>query len=271
MSLKGFSLPLSPKGTASLVSSPPWYYVGTGLVVEYWTTPKAIEEVLPEGVDPNPQSGPRVKAQFVEWQNASKDGQEYLDPCRSQYSEFMLWVDASYQGKPVSYCPYIYVTSDMSMARGWIQGLPKKLASIHITRAYPFSSPATPVVGEGGQFGASVAVNDRRLAECRVRLQKPETDLTGVMNASTINMRYFPRLSIGHYQEPVVHELIMKGSISNVAKLSDFWVGEGSLTLLPVPGEEADALVPIRFGRGWRGHYSLCLDQQITVHDYTKK
>jgi acetoacetate decarboxylase len=208
---------------------------------------------------------------FVEWQYSSKDGKDYLDPCRSQYAEFMMWVDASYNGAPVSICPYIYVTSDQSMARGWIQGFPKKMASIHMTRSYSVPSPAGPVVGEGGQFAAQVSVNGRRIVEARITLQKPEHDLSGVMGAPVLNMRYFPKLSLGQYYEPAVYEIVKPGSSSELRFGSDFWVGEGHVSLFTAPGEEVADLPPVKFGCGWRGTYMLSLDNQTIIRDFTKK
>ena len=46
---RGYSLPLSPGGTASLVPAPPWHYVGDFLVIEYWAEPAAVAAVLPAG------------------------------------------------------------------------------------------------------------------------------------------------------------------------------------------------------------------------------
>ena len=61
---------------------------------------------------------------------------------------------------------YIWVDSDFAIARGLHQGYPKKLGSIHMTRPHPYG-PA-PRVAPGGQFGASLAAADRRLAEARM-------------------------------------------------------------------------------------------------------
>jgi hypothetical protein len=42
---------------------------------------------------------------FVAWQRASETGQEYLDPVRSQYNEFILLVNGLYRGKSVPLRP----------------------------------------------------------------------------------------------------------------------------------------------------------------------
>lgn len=56
-----------------------------------------------------------------------------------------------------AYCPYIYVDNDSAMARGWIQGYPKKLAAVHQSR------PKSPLrTGAGFHFSMSYTVNDLR-------------------------------------------------------------------------------------------------------------
>ena len=71
----GYSLPLSPGGTASLVPAPPWHYVGDFLVIEYWADPAAVAAVLPEGLEPHADPG-RCAALFVDWQSCSDSGAE---------------------------------------------------------------------------------------------------------------------------------------------------------------------------------------------------
>ncbi len=54
------------------------------------------------------------------------------------------------------------------MARGWIQGFPKKLGAVHRTRAYSVGGPGTPVLGPRGQFGATASAAGQRIAEAKV-------------------------------------------------------------------------------------------------------
>ena len=42
MTLKGFSVPLTPQGNSALAKQPPWHYFSDCLAIEYWTDPKAI-------------------------------------------------------------------------------------------------------------------------------------------------------------------------------------------------------------------------------------
>src|SRR5580704_4578502 len=62
---------------------------------------------------------------FLDWQfTASND--ELTDPARYQYREAFVLVEAVFEGKPVNYCPFIFVDNDAAIARVWTQGFTKK-------------------------------------------------------------------------------------------------------------------------------------------------
>ena len=142
--LRGYSVPRSPEGRAALVPPPPWHYVGAFLVIEYWADPEEVAAVLPRGLEPYPDDPGRCAAIFADWQSCSAAYTELTDPVRSQYREFFLVVNALYRGDLVTTCPYIWVDKDFALARGWIQGFPKKLGEIHMTRTLTSQSPQQP-------------------------------------------------------------------------------------------------------------------------------
>ena len=45
--VKGFFYPRTASGQSSLIPSPPWYYSGDLLTVEYRTDPARVAELLP--------------------------------------------------------------------------------------------------------------------------------------------------------------------------------------------------------------------------------
>ena len=145
MTLQGYTIPRTATGRSSLVPRPPWHYVGTFLVVDYWADPDAVRAVLPEGLDPHPDTG-RCAAVFADWQSFSEGGDELLDPSRSHYKEFYLVVNALLDGEPVTTCTFIWVDQDFAMARGWIQGFPKKLGTVWMTRTYGVATRAAPAI-----------------------------------------------------------------------------------------------------------------------------
>jgi len=250
MSLQGFSVPLSPEGRASLTCPPPWHYAGDLLVVDFDAAAGAVAAVLPPRLEPDPQAPGGCVAFFVAWQYASDQGEEFLDPARSQYNEFVLLVNALYNGTPVHTCPFIYVDSDVSMARGWIQGWPKKLGQVCVTRPFSLPSKAAPMVAAGGRFGASVAANGRRLTEAAVQLEAISTDPVYMGKRPVVNRRYFPQLAGGGKAAPPVNELVR--SILSGVRQTEVWEGEADLKFFSAPDNELEVFQPVAVRRGYR-------------------
>ncbi|MCG5215806.1 acetoacetate decarboxylase family protein [Streptosporangium soli] len=262
--LHGYTLPLSPRGEAGLAPAPPWHYAGDVIGVEFWTTPEAATATLPPGLSPDPSAPGHGTAMFIDWQFSAAD-EGYLDPVRSQYREFMVLIDALWQDTPVSWCPYIYVDNDSALARGWIQGFPKKLGAVHQTRAFATSGPATPQVGPGGRFAATASTAGQHIAEALVTLDQPVPDAASLMTRPTVNLRHFPRLSAGLHDKPAVHELVM--AVFDDLRVDNAWVGAGELTFLPARGEELADLAPVRTGMGFRASLSYTVnDLHILDH-----
>lgn len=250
--LLGYSLPLSPRGVANIVSAPPWHYAGDVVGVEFWTSSDAAGAALPAGLTPDPSTNGHGYALFIDWQ-FSGDHQEYLDPTRSQYSEFLILLDAHFNDTPVAWCPYIWVDNDAALARGWFQGFPKKLGAVHQTRAFSAGGRAAPAVGPGGTFAGTLTAAGHRLAEGKVTLEKTSTTLPA-LGRPIVNLRHFPRLTAGQYDNPSVHELTQ--SVLDDPQVADVWTGSGSLSFFAAPGEELADLVVKRVGAGFRGSLS---------------
>jgi hypothetical protein len=265
--LKGFMVPRSPLGHASIDPPPPWHYSGDVVAVEFWADPAVTASLLPQGISADPNTNGHALAMFIDWQfTASND--EYLDPARYQYREAFVLIDAQLGNRAVMFCPFIYVDNDAALARGWTQGFPKKLGSIYQTRTYAAPSLAASQVGPGARFGASVSAHGQRLADARVTLREPVADPFTVFNRPTALVRYFPRLVKGQHDKPAVNELTV--SITDNLKLVELWRGEGQLSFPQVPGEELHALGPVKVGAGFRYGLSYSVTDLEIVRDFTK-
>ena len=264
MSLSGFSVPRSPQGRASLVPYPPWHYVGDFIVVDYWADPDAARAVLPPGLEPHPDPG-RCAAIFADWQSSSDGGDELLDPSRSQYKEFFIVVNALLDGEEVTTCPYIWVDRDFALARGWIQGFPKKLGSIWMTRHHGLDSVADPGLRPGAAYGGTCAAYERRVAQASVSLE--HLSETGSLHNAPplVNVRYFPRLAAGRHDEPAVHELVRARSRDRA--VSPVWEGSATLELYGAGHEEHTALAPVKIGRGYRFTFAYTIDDLETARE----
>src|SRR5262245_44508346 len=160
---QGFFYPRSPSGQSSLLPPPPWYYSGDLLTVEYRTDPERVAELLPAPLAPAAEDPGAVALIWADWQSCGGTQTELLDPLRAQYKECFAVGRCTNARRAYSRCIYSWADKDFAVLRGIQQGYTTNFGSIHMTRPHPFA-PA-PQVAAGGRFGATLAANDRRLAE----------------------------------------------------------------------------------------------------------
>jgi len=229
---QGFFYPRTASGDASLIPSPPWYYSGDLLTVEYRTDPARVADLLPAPLELAPEDPGAVALIWADWQSCSRSRAELLDPVRSQYKEAFVVVRCSYRGVTYSRCVFIWVDKDFAIARGMHQGYPKKLGSMWQTRPHPFAH-AAPSIGPDAVFGATLAASDRRLAEAVVTLREP-SEHNGFVNAHKMaHHRVYPSMDGGG---DAFAELIESGSSEFEA--GQAWRGDAELRLFEAPTEE---------------------------------
>ncbi len=260
--LKGYTLPRTPRGTSSLAPAPPWHYVGTCLAIEYEAAPEAVRAFLPPGLAFH---SAQCAVYFTDWQCVSEAGDEYLDPIRSQYRETIFLVSARFAGVPCSFCPFIWVDQDVSLMRGLTQGWPKQIGSTWITRCYDLPSKATPVLGPGGKFGATLAARDRRLAEAQITLREPTEQAPSPGFARAVNTRLLPDLRAGRHEVPAVYELVQLKSRD--VRLSPIWKGEATLRVYDHPCLELPELRPVKVLAGYRFSFAFIVDDLVVLRD----
>jgi acetoacetate decarboxylase len=265
--LKGFNYPLTPKGKSTLNPPPPWHYSADFLNIEFWSNSSAVTALLPAGLDPDPSAKGHGSAYFYDWQ-FSGENEEYLDPARYQYREFFILLDALFKGRPVSYCPYIFVDNDAALARGWTQGYPKRIGQVFQTRYYAATGKAGPSLAPGSKFAGTITAGGQRLAEGLVTLKRPLSDLTPFGQRPVVNLLHYPRLAADKQDKPPIHELVE--NVPHDIKIEQAWIGEGSLTLPVCKGEEISDLTPIRTGKGIRASMAYIVDDLKTLKDLRK-
>ena len=260
--LTGFSAPLSPTGRSSLAPSPPWHYAGTVLAIEFRADPEVCAGWLPDGLVAD-ESGYCV-AHFADWQACTDDGCELDDPVRAQYREFFITIAATLVGEPVFLCPLIYVDQDVSLMRGHIQGLPKKLGAVHLTRAFGLDHPASPPTGPAGRFTGTLSVGGRRLAEGRIEADEDDARLLGFASRPMIGVRHFPDLTRRTRDRPLVHDFVR----FTVRDRSNGPVigGRGALRLASGPVDELGDFAPVGVGRAARFDIAFSIDDLESVH-----
>ena len=244
MTLRGYTLPQTASGRSSVVAPPPWHYSGEIIAVDFRAPVAAIAALLPEGMEPAPDGAASVV--FADWCSASDHDERVLaDPCIGQYREAYVMLHALRAGKRVGRVPFIWVDSELSLLRGQIQGFPKKLGQIAMTRAV--------TLGRGGvrrepgsSFAAHATSHARRVITARVSIESVSERLPRAATLPLIHTRLFPAID---RSEPAVHELQL-GTIADF-ECSTVHTGSASLELGKTEYEELDALGPVAVGPGY--------------------
>ncbi|WP_419924174.1 acetoacetate decarboxylase family protein [Candidatus Poriferisocius sp.] len=244
--LKGFMYPRSPTGAAGILPGPPWHYSGDMLTVEFRTDPANVAELLPEPltlVDDDPGA---VALIWADWQSCSDSFEEILDPARAQYKDVFLVVRCAYMGQIFSRAAYIWVDKDFAMARGHIQGYPKKMSEIWMTRPVAYGK-AGPRLEPGGRFGASLSTWGRRIAEARFTIQGT-ADSPGFVNGHPmLHSRQMPAIEMDGRDS--LDELVTMRGYD--ADLGPVFNGDAELVLPENPTEELARLEPFEIIGGY--------------------
>lgn len=234
--LSGLTPPYTPSGRSALVAPPPWHYAGQILSLAFPVDRAAAQALLPDGFG---TATGRAVGHFCDWQ-ATTEGWELLDPIYAQYREFFVLIEAERADGPGLYCPFIYVDQDISLARGWLQGWPKKLGSVWMTRSYELDHKAAAPRRAGTQLGATLAVKDRRLAEAVVTLDGSEGRRLGFLATPTFGLVAAPTLIGG--ADPGTPRLAR--AIVEDAVAGTFAGGTAELAFHPSPRDELAAIAP---------------------------
>ncbi len=248
--VKGFLFPRTATGKASLLPPPPWHYSGDLLTVEWRTDPDAVGRLLPDPLQPvhDDEDPGAVALVFADWQSCGDDFAELDDPIRLQYKEAFVVVRCRWDDRVWSRCAYIWVDKDFALARGHLQGYPKKLGSIHQTRPVTVGR-AGPRLEPGGRFAATLAACDRRLADVRVTLTGPSEGNGFVNGHPMIHHRFVPRIECDG-KDALADVVTMRG---RDVELGQAWAGTADVELHDSPVEELTALAPHEIlGGYWR-------------------
>src|SRR5262245_55034005 len=111
----GFSMP----AYAPLFPKPPYYSKNAKLMIFKYVTDAKAARMVPDVLElPDPPTAGLVFAEYP----ASNLG---------PYDEVVLYLDVVYQGRPLQFAAFLYVTSDAAMAAGReMGGYPKKIGRI---------------------------------------------------------------------------------------------------------------------------------------------
>jgi acetoacetate decarboxylase len=261
--LKGYSLPLSPKGQSSIVDAPPWHYGGDVLLLTFKADAKRAATFIPPPLELGSNPGQGFVG-FAEWVSVSEGRPDlaFTNPERANYRECFVALACQYKGEPGAFIPCMWVDNDYSLARGFIQGFPKKLGRIYVTRLHGLN----PKVG-GRQIGARVRgicdVNAQRIVEGSTIFTRAAQP-SDIPSGRVYLMRHFP--SIENPTRPAVHELLVL-TVSNVM-IKDVWSGEAQIKFFESPFEEVADLGAVEAQGAFFYSMGMTITGGKVIHKY---
>ena len=245
MTLQGWTLPQSDTGRAAILTAPPWHYSGEIVAVDFTARADVVAALLPPEIEPAGDGS--CTFVFADWCSASDaDPRVRDDPARGQYKEAYVVCHGTLDGRPVGRVPFIWVDNDLSLVRGLIQGFPKKLGQIAMTRPVEVGQGGVRKA-VGGRFAAHVSSLGRRLATAVVTLDEEHERLfpRGIATP-LVHTRLWPAVD---GDAPAVHEL-SRGTIQGF-ELGRVFSGDAQLELGSSEFEELVRLAPVEVGRGF--------------------
>lgn len=244
MTLRGWTLPQTGTGRSSVVAPPPWHYSGEIIAVDFTASVDAVAALLPRGMTPVPDGTASVV--FADWCSASdEDARVLADPAVGQYHEAYVLLHALRDGKRVGRVPFIWVDGELSLLRGQIQGFPKKLGQIAMTRPVELGRGGVRKAS-GSVFRAHATSHGRRVLDVTVRLDGTSDRLPRAATLPLVHTRLFPSID---RPEPAVHELQL-GAITDFV-CGTVHSGPATLELGKTEYEELEPLVPTGVGTGY--------------------
>jgi acetoacetate decarboxylase len=238
---KGYTLPFSPHGRASIVDDPPWHFASDAIQLVLRVNPTAVRDLLPPPLEPGSPPD-RVTVRVTEVISVSEGDPDlaYRQPEATQYGEAIVTVPCRYRGEEGVYLPYIWTDHDWSLFRGWLNGWPKKVASIRMTRLHPLHPKLSPL-GPGARLGGVLSRHGERILFAGVTLRSPARPEDLPRLGTYFGVRHLP--SVDPEAPPALHEVVRVETRGRV--VTDVWKGDGEVRFYPSENEELLPLSPL--------------------------
>ena len=214
--------PLVP-GPSSAIEEGPWHY-GADYVAAYFRgDPSRLGRLVPP---PYVVETGRCIAYACEIVSVGDKSASMVAtrPDRTVYQEAAVGIHCRAGEKQGVFYPVMWVTTEWSLLRGWVNGYQKRLADrISLTKLPPLN-PGLKPISPGMEFGGFCVKGPETTLSLRVRVERPASPQDLPSFGATFGMRRFPKTepSQGSVEEP---EEILKSN----SRASDVWLGSGSL------------------------------------------
>lgn len=220
--------------------------------IKFRADEEQVLKLIPPPLEPGPNLGEGI-IWFTEWVSVSEAHPDlaFLNPERAVYRECLVLLSCSYEGSPGYIVPYIWVDNDFTLMRGFIQGFPKKLGRIYMTKLHDLN----PKVG-GKRVGAKVKgiceAHGERIIEGSLMFTR-KAEFSELPPLKFFLMRHFP--DIENQDKPAIHEIT--SSVVTDVRFGDVWAAETQLNFFDSAFEEVADLRPIEMLGGF--YYSIGL------------
>ena len=254
----GFSMPAANP----LYPGPPWFFRGHSLTILYESDPKVLREMLPEPLEPDARNLVTIDAQYMPWSFP-------LGPC----SESGVYIAARYKDKAGSYCPFMFMDSDASIAAGReVYGYPKKLAKISLCfGGHPLNS-MTPDIGPvGGEIMTGVVsrcgISLLKISAALIEKGRTDEFLPGFpLGGNHINLRVIPNVD----GKPLIRQLtLVEYRAPEDFKVTEAWRGPATISFEESPSDPVYKLRPVRILGAVYQRCEITLRAGEVLHTYT--
>lgn len=266
--IDGYMVPSPPAGKDAENLALPRHCAGDFLAIEFWASPDATAAALGPALTPDAAANGHAWALFADWQVTTRDD-ELQDSAPDQYREFCVLLDAMWRGTSVVRRSHVYVDQASTMARGWVQGYPRKMGAVSQTRSFAMPGRASAALAAGTRLSGSLSVCGRHQAEATITLRESMHAPSHVLRRPTVNLRYLPLFaSEGRRDKPRVHELVT--DIAHDVHFANVWCGEAELHIPKSVHKDLDALAPARVGRGYRWSMSCTMSDVRVLESFVE-
>jgi acetoacetate decarboxylase len=247
--LKGYSVPLSPGGSAQIVGGLPWNFGVDLLAIHFRTDAGNLAKLLPEPLEPSREEPDVAYVWFGDWQGlwSGHDNMLGVNPERCLYTECLIGVRCSYRGQEGQRVVYIWVDKDFSLARGWFMGFPKKIGKVQMgttNRHLHALNPALQPCGPGSEYAAICESHGERLVTAKIRVRErigPDR-LPKPFGTDLFHTLHFPSADVNNRDRPLLHQLVQ--TVSSNLRFGEIWSGDGEAVFHPSLFEEHAAIAP---------------------------
>ncbi|MEM0264104.1 MAG: acetoacetate decarboxylase family protein [Saccharolobus sp.] len=232
MNQKDFTIPITKSGKSQIVFEPPWYYGVTYIAAHVKFSEDSANQLLPDFLKTNGEGWVYV-AEFISTAESNWDYM-YQEPDLVQYMEGAIGLKVNFNGNSYLYFPFMWVDKDWALVRGWLDGYPKKIAKISMTRLHPLL-PKYNKPEPGLKLGGYVVRSGGSMFRLQIELTEKVNSLPQL--GQFLSIRRFP--SRGENEEDL-YEVVSR--VRDESVLGEIWKGKANLELGGYVNDEVNLL-----------------------------